>query len=93
MTEKLTKTKNLFYLKLLQPAVHSDNKRKARRNKQKLVLASSSKTIICTTRSKPEQHNFCRPTSFSLRVATVLKYFCVRDSFIIEIGVEQKTVT
>ena len=42
--EKLTKTKNLFYLKLLQPAVHSDNKRKARRNKQKLVLASSSKT-------------------------------------------------
>ena len=43
MTEKLTKTKNMFYLKLLQPAVHSNNKRKARRNKQKRVLASSSK--------------------------------------------------
>ena len=41
------------------------------------------KPIICTTRSKPEQHNFCRPTAFSLRVAAVLKYFCLRDSFII----------
>ena len=44
MTEKLTKTeKYMFYLKLLRPAVHSDNKRKACRNKQKLFLASSSK--------------------------------------------------
>ena len=48
------------------------------------------KPIICITRSKPEQHNFCRPTTFSLRVATVLKYFCLRDSFIIQIGVERK---
>lgn len=33
----------MFYSKLLQPAVHSDNKRKARRNKQTLFFASSSK--------------------------------------------------
>ena len=30
------------------------------------------KPIICTTRLKPEQHNFCRQTSFSLRLTTVL---------------------
>ena len=48
------------------------------------------KPIICTTRSTPEQHNFCRPTAFLLRVATVLKYFCLRDSFIIQIGVAPK---
>ena len=82
----------MFYSKLLQPAVNSDNKRKVRRNKQTLfsLRLPKIKPIICTTRSKPEQHNFCRPTSFSLRVATVLKYFCLRDSFIIQIGVERK---
>ena len=48
------------------------------------------KPIICTTRSTPEQRNFCRPTAFLLRVATVLKYFCLRDSFIIQIGVARK---
>ena len=65
----------MFYSKLQQPAVHGDNKRKARRNTFFSLRLPKIKPIICITRSKPEQHNFCRPTTFSLRVATVLKYF------------------
>ena len=88
--KNLQKQRSMFYSKL-QHRLYTViiNVKLAETNTFFSLRLSKIKPIICITRSKPEQHNFCRPTTFSLRVATVLKYFCLRDSFIIQIGVER----